>query len=322
MSNQSQVSSLEGGNQQNRQSKKKNNQQRQQGKPNKAISHVPSKMESELSRLFNRTRSFDGNLPHIETIGQEGVDHINVNRDSKTNLGKLLSTSSGLRFTLFGTRFNSIEHMMLFYRTHASQGSVPSLDKSAFMAWRNAVRAYPNFQNIYVLVCLSYVAIFKDPENAALLEAMNANPVPLDSYSTQEDGKRNRHVTSSTLVRAIYEAHSAVKDDREPNLTVFMFRDLSDQMHHTAHSEGKKVNDVIRVFYEPATVAERFKVSHPDFVAPAIEVKKPNYGNKKKDKAAAPKPAEASTDLQDVHELPPVAPAVEEATEQQEQAQS
>lgn len=185
-----------------------------------------SQMESKLGALFNRTRVYEGQLPDIETLGEEGVDHINISRGSKTRLGYLLTTNAEINFELFGTRFTSIDNLMLFYRSHCTMPVLATCSMNhARQKYTEQLDRFPFFQNMYVIVCLAYAAILK--KTPELLEALNQNTLPLDNYyHDRASDKRMRRKTSHLLVRAVTEAHKAVRNRKDPELEVFVFRDM------------------------------------------------------------------------------------------------
>lgn len=65
--------------------------------------------------VSNSVRNADTMLPHIDFIGEEGIDHINVSRHSRTELGKLLAMESPLSVEVPGLgAFASIAGLWYF----------------------------------------------------------------------------------------------------------------------------------------------------------------------------------------------------------------
>lgn len=228
-------------------------------------SHVQTQIESQLSQLFNRTQVLSGNLPPIASLKEEGVDHINVNRRSRYNLGKLLSTGAELTFKLYGQTYASIDNLILFYRSHCSQPTIPMADQTANTRFfRTHIDKYPKFSNVFTLVCLAYIEIFKN--NRALFEALLQNDLPLDSYVVK-DNRKTRHATSQPLLLAIQEAFECVRDKREPRLQLFMFERDAQVLHREAALSGESFMKVHSYVYSHEAVLDRFKQIYPELHA-------------------------------------------------------
>lgn len=227
-----------------------------------------SQMETQLSNLFNlssqRTR---GHLPDIKNIGDEGVHHINVHRHSKSKLGFLLSTAASHDFMLFNKRFTSIDNLMLYYRSHCTVDALATGTVGLTRDFnRNRAKDYPQLKNLFVVACLGYMEIFK--RTPALMQAMDANKLPLDSYDTQSDTKlRRRHAATATLVSAVQEAFQAVRDNREPDLKKFMFNETARNLAVRAGTEGHTFEEVVRSVFSPRTVREKFLAEHAELAA-------------------------------------------------------
>lgn len=227
-----------------------------------------TQMETQLSNLFNlssqRTR---GHLPDIKNIGDEGVHHINVHRHSKSKLGFLLSTAASHDFMLFNKRFTSIDNLMLYYRSHCTVDALATGTVGLTRDFnRNRAKDYPQLKNLFVVACLGYMEIFK--RTPALMQAMDANKLPLDSYDTQSDTKlRRRHAATATLVSAVQEAFQAVRDNREPDLKKFMFNEVARSLAIRAGTEGFTFEEVVRSVFSPRTVREKFLAEHAELAA-------------------------------------------------------
>jgi hypothetical protein len=222
-------------------------------------------MESKLATLFNlSTQRARGQLADLRDIGEEGVGHINVHRNSKSKLGYLLSTAATHDFSLFNKRFTSIDNLTMYYRSHCTVDALATGSVGLAREFnRNRVKSYPAVKNMYVLTCLGYMEIFK--RNPVLMEAMQANELPLDSYDVVDNGKtRKRHQASSTLVAAVQEAFQAVRDNREPDLKKFMFNDLARSLSIRATQEGKSFMEVVTSEFSPRAVREAFNTKHAE----------------------------------------------------------
>ena len=267
-----------------------------------AYSHAQTQMESKLSTLFNlSTQRARGQLAELKAIGEEGEGHINVHRNSKTKLGFLLSTAAQHDFTLFNKRFTSIDNLMMYYRSHCTVDALATGSVALARDFnRNRVKSYPSVKNLFVLACLGYMEIFK--RNPVLLQAMEQNALPLDSYDLLDQGKqRKRHPASGTLVSAVQEAFQAVRDNREPDLKKFMFNDLARVLATRATLEGKTFLETATSEFSPRAFREEFNNKHAELAAQIRDEEQKRRQAQKEQRNA--KKAEPAVELGDTNEI-------------------
>lgn len=223
-----------------------------------------NQLGDQLGALFNLTKGREGHARDINSIGVEGVDHINVSRHSTTHLGFLLAPTTKLGFRLFNRNFSTVENLLMFYRSWCSINSLATADYNTINEIRNGtLKEFPHFANIYVVVCLAYVSIFK--KHPALLDAMERNMLVLDSYKEQHK-VRTRPNTGLILVRAINEAFSCVTEKRRPNLSIFMNRDdvaaYREEFLKLPYNEDFTFNEFIENCFTPESVNEVFNKTY------------------------------------------------------------
>lgn len=256
-----------------------------------------SQMESQLTTLFNlSTQRSLGQMPDIKDIGEEGIDHINVHRNSKSKLGYLLSTAANHDFLLFNKRFTSIDNLNMFYRSHCTVDALATGSVGLVRDFnRSRVKSYPMIKNLFVVACLGYIEIFK--RTPALMAAMEANKLPLDSYDfDKETKKRRRHQASATLVQAVQEAFQAVRDNREPDLRKFMFNDIARSTATRAALAGLSFEELVRSEFSPRAIRESFQTKHAELAAQIRdEMTKHRDEQKALRNAKSAKPASVST---------------------------
>ena len=233
-------------------------------KPRRSNDYRHNQLGDQLGALFNLTKGREGHARDINSIGVEGVDHINVSRHSTTHLGFLLAPTTKLGFKLFNRNFSTVENLLMFYRSWCTIGSLATADYSTINEIRNgSLKDFPHFANIYVVVCLAYVSIFK--KHTALLDAMDRNMLVLDSYKEQNK-VRSRPNTGLILVRAINEAYSSVIEKRHPNLSIFMNRDDGNnyraEFDKLPYNENFSLNEFIEMSFTPEAVQEYFKANY------------------------------------------------------------
>lgn len=230
---------------------------------------VHSQIETQLARLFTRVRVNEGHYRAIEELGQEGIDHINLNRQSKTALGYLLSTSSSLNFKVLGHKYSSINNLIGFYRSYCTDDSLKEGETNQnqpFMVSRDGTSL--RFNNIYALVCFGYWSIFKTQKT--LFDAVEDNKLPFDSY-IEQNNKRIRHQSTGILINAIKEAHLAVKENRDPDISQFVFPDFLAPMKKKSKATGVSLFDILCEHFKPINVKQYYVENHQPYKAPVEE---------------------------------------------------
>lgn len=232
---------------------------------------VQSQMETKLSALYNKSITVDGRFPDINTLVGDGVDHINVYNRGETKLGFLLHPSAPLGFTVFDKPFNSIDNLMLYYRTYCTCESIRTIERVTNFH-RKDISRYPRFENLYAIVVVGYAQVFKaHPE---LLEALNNNTLALDSYivrSKKEGDKspgkeiKDRLSSAGILLKAIKEAQSAFNENREVRLSRFIHHDVLVDCEENAKAKGTSVNTEILNLFIPSFVSANFIEDNPNF---------------------------------------------------------
>jgi hypothetical protein len=234
---------------------------------NQRFTPVQSQIETQLASLFTRARVAEGHFRDITELGVEGVDHINVNRHSKTTLGYLLSTSAKLNFQVLGKQYNSIGNLIAYYKSHCTNEEVAmsTSDNGQHFTSEDFDR-FPPFKNLYAIVCLGYWDIIKN--NQELFKALDMNDLPLDSYIERKN-VRSRHMTTNILISVIKEAHNAVKADRDPKLNAFIFDSTLRTLHQRSVREKVYMETLIAEMFKPETVRVAYMVSHGNALAAA-----------------------------------------------------
>ena len=254
-----------------------------QERGNAKFTPVQSQIESQLASLFTRARVAEGHFRDIKELGEEGIDHINVNRYSKTTLGYLLSTSAKIDFEVLGKKYNSIGNLIAFYKTHCTNEKIPmSITDNGQHFTNEDFNRFPQFKNLYAIVCLGYWDIIK--HNKELFNALEINDLPLDSY-IEKKGIRSRHMTTNILISVIKEAFNAVKDDREPNLNAFIFEATLRALNQRSIREKVYVDTLIASMFKPETVRAAYMVSHGNALATAELAKAKELKAKKEQQA-------------------------------------
>ena len=208
---------------------------------------VNNSINEKLGKLFKRTqaRAYGQvtnrqriHLIEVEDLVDDGVDHINVSYVAKTELGQLLSTSCCHKFKLFDIEFRSIDNMLLYFQMHCMIPEAAHVNLSGMRAIRRkAPMGLPRLRNIHALVCGAYFEIFK--ANPELIEALEQNQLPFDSYNFAEDQSRYRHLTKARkTIQAIMEAWDAIANERAPRMSLFFFNHVQRQQNEVDETEA------------------------------------------------------------------------------------
>ncbi len=157
------------------------------------------------------------NLPPLHTIGEDGVDHINIWDQGATDLGKLLAhgTALGFRHSLFN-KFATVEGFWNYIRSEEREDR---LRKLVGKPLRNCIREL-TFRNI-----VNFRAIIMDAnwqkiqQYPVLKEAVKNSTLPFDCYFVyrRADGIAERPGYAFWLLEGFNEIRKALQEDREPN---------------------------------------------------------------------------------------------------------
>lgn len=171
--------------------------------------------------------SFSKQLVDPNNYGEEGVDHINVSSQSKTEIGSMFSLENKLPYLdqLLDTKINSLRTFTLFLKTGMVEplmlvpyGVAPGVrleDKHARNSF--ALQAYAIWQKLQHY-----------PQMTQLLLSLN---VPLDWYIVNEQGKRHRTITGAAYVCALRMIRDAYDAGEAPDFTPFFDLDVQDELN-------------------------------------------------------------------------------------------
>jgi hypothetical protein len=156
-------------------------------------------------------------LPNLESIGEDGKDHINIWEHGATELGKCLSHDVAIGFVhpVLG-KFNSVVGFFNYIRSEEKDDRLRHLSsKVANLHFKSLTPV--NVKNFKALVMDANW--LKVQQNPALKKALMESELPFDSWYTykRRDGVRQRPAIAFWIVPGFNEIRAALKEGREPD---------------------------------------------------------------------------------------------------------
>lgn len=193
------------------------------------------KRDNPQSAMTNPQSFID--LPAVNKLANDGIDHINIHHTARTNLGKALSAygESVFMHNRWG-RFLTVHGFMSWLC------SPKQPDNFRTMSGTRVERAM--FRQETVMVHNFYFVFFdatwqKIKANKELYDALAANTLPFDHYYYQTVSKdplviiRSRVQSSITVIRGMNELRDAARGKREPNLAFMLLpQDRAEYLHN------------------------------------------------------------------------------------------
>ena len=185
-----------------------------------------SEQEASVSYQTYKERSRTGGYHRQpNNFGEEGVDHINININSKTRLGMLFDPSYCKKIYYPGIgSFNSVSSLWYWLKSKTLDDRIRTLRRVMLVNHirDNADNFYhrvPNFKAI--IGQATWIKVTTDPKARALIKEL-PDDVKFLSYHTLASTKlRICSNYANLMVDVCTEIVTAVKQDREPDFTKF-----------------------------------------------------------------------------------------------------
>jgi hypothetical protein len=179
----------------------------------RAVRHGVRKEPSSLGSFRHKP------LPAPDTIGVDGVNHINIYEGGATELGKALTHSIHIGFVhqVFG-RFGSIETFWHYIRSVERDDRMRNMPHNKLLKFSEKLQTQ-RIPNFYALIMqANYDKINQTPE---ILNAMRDSSLPFDYYYMykRKDGIRIRRTFAHWVVPGFEEIRKALKEKRQPDFT-------------------------------------------------------------------------------------------------------
>jgi hypothetical protein len=153
---------------------------------------------------------------------EDGVDHININGDSVTELGKFLSHNSPNSFfhSLFGS-FATMESFWFYIHSDERDDRLRVMSGRVLKKFSKnlTIKKISNFRAI--ILDANWQRIQQYPP---IITALKESTLPFDCYRYLDDTSlvRVRPTFFKWLIKGFEEIRLAVKEDREPNFTFLL----------------------------------------------------------------------------------------------------
>ncbi len=204
----------------------------------------------EIGRQVRKSnkRSIKDPLPGLHSIGNDGVDHINIWEKGATELGVFLAhgTNVPVRHNHFGV-FNSVECFWHYIRSEERDDRLRSMSSLKAKKFGNMLtpRRVPNFYA--VIMDTNWQKLKQHPE---YMELLKNSELPLDMYYLlRDDIVRIRPKFAHWALRGFEEIRSALKENREPNFDFLKDRTGKDTQGSDIY---EPLLQELRSFHRPA----------------------------------------------------------------------
>lgn len=186
---------------------------------------ISEQLKQTLIKMPNIRRL---NMPQLQEIGTDGVDHINVWEHGETSLGRGLSSLADLPFThkTFG-KFRSVEGFWHYVRFQSKDDSLRNLKGVAVRRYVQELEAAHPEKTVRVADFRAMIADAnwqKLKSWPLLAEEFKDCQLPLDGYYTRTTNTdlRIRMTSSVWFIPGLVEIRNALIDNRLPDFTFLL----------------------------------------------------------------------------------------------------
>lgn len=181
---------------------------------------------------MTKTKTLPAN---VNTIGEDGETHINLNPRGKTKIGHLLAleTLTEIQTPLYG-RFSSFLNLYSYLSARVTDDDLRTMNhariRQHIRAVCKGVRANTPGLKAVVIDCM-YRRILDDRRLYSLLKNSS---LPFDSYTELPSGLRERSEHARWVCAGYEELRSAIQEERTPNLSIWLAGQVNaDTMHES-----------------------------------------------------------------------------------------
>lgn len=181
---------------------------------------------------YPKERNYVDELPRLTSYDGDGLDHINIYLDPKTELGSILSPFTIRPFiSPFFGRFNSRQGLYFYLLSTNGHEAFRTMDPKNMRTYaRKFVSIQPFAANLkYFMTRALWLQI---ANNERAIELIKDNQLPFDAYYSylHRDGAVVTKVLSRPthnaiwMIQSVKEIVAAIKEGREPNFEQFIDR--------------------------------------------------------------------------------------------------
>lgn len=199
-------------------------------------------------------------------LGEDGVDHINISNQAKTDLGQSLSQDVFIEFEhpVFG-KFNTVTGFWYYISSSDRNNECRALNSNKLRRMFNDVKL-PSIKNFRAIILEAYWLKIKQHE--AIQHELLKTELPLDCHFIKTDGTtRTRPKNYRWLLQGLNDMRNALKKGvdfdytrylDDPNSEIYAYVD-DHVVRQTPKAESKvesQVTEVQNSVSEPETVAK------------------------------------------------------------------
>lgn len=187
--------------------------------------YVPTQqgsLQDKLMKMREQTKDFHfrkpivSNLPPVDSIGEDGVDHINISDRGTTELGVALNHKADLPFKhSVYDKFRTMEGFWYYIRSVSRDDRTRTMDGHKVNKFGSLLpcQRVDNFK--YIILDANWQKIKSYPP---LMEEIGKITLPFDSYR-YHNNIRIRSTSSYWIIDGFEEIRRAIVEKREPDFT-------------------------------------------------------------------------------------------------------
>jgi hypothetical protein len=158
--------------------------------------------------------------PSPKNWKEDGIDHINIYSKAGTELGKFLSnnTKTPFRHRIFG-KFKCVDGFWWYITSVERDDYIRGLDGYQLQNFKRKL-TLRNVKNFKAMVIDTIWQKIKQHQSYAKL--LKESDLPLDCYSINDYGVLHRPTYYRWLLSGLEELRTALKENREPDLTFLL----------------------------------------------------------------------------------------------------
>ena len=196
-------------------------------------------------------------LPHLNNIGEDGIDHININPLAATDLGRALDAGADMPFT--HSKLGSFKCMEALACWLRSPNPSPRLRTAVGQAAIAALRPtnsgeIPDFKYIYADATWEKINAYP-----GLIAEIKESELHFDNYyvDARRGGQTSRRTASDWTVAMFEEIRKALKEDRAPDFEFLKDNEDFRRSLNLKHKYAAPSTQVASLLQSPEGVAAK-----------------------------------------------------------------
>lgn len=180
--------------------------------------HIPAKSNKKNKKITNKKTISPWELlptTNLNDLGEDGVDHININERSKTRLGLLFSNQYYFKQEVgpYG-KFSSIKRFWTWVTSVERPDEIRHLHTSKLSAF---TKSLTKCKVVNFKVMIAEAMYHKVSKLSELKKLLLENDLPFECYYVDAEGNKSRYTFSKWIIYIANIIQTALKEDKKPD---------------------------------------------------------------------------------------------------------